>query len=51
MKPENPVKEAPSFFCTTDFCIRPDAVPGDLQEENIIQLPTAEPVNDQGESQ
>jgi hypothetical protein len=50
MQPVKPIEEASAFFCTADFCMRPDAEPGDLPEEVIIQYPTDKPVNDHGES-
>jgi hypothetical protein len=50
MQPEKPIKEAPVFFCTADYCMRPDAVPADLQDDIIIQYPTDKPINDHGES-
>jgi hypothetical protein len=50
MQKEKPIKDEPVFFCTPDFCMKPDAVPEDLQEEIIIQHPIDKPLNDQGES-
>jgi hypothetical protein len=50
MQPEKPVKESPPFTCTTDFCMRPEALPEDLPEEVIIVNSTEKTIDDPADS-